>query len=131
MLKIALLALGFVVSSCVFAQDGAVKMTKDELLSFLPGLKVTHFSSAGSERHWTNEPDGKIFVNSNNKLYGSVSGAQVAEHEGTWSVNAEGKYCIDVDWKRVREKWCANVLKAQDNYYLNVADDKHKIVFAK
>ena len=131
MLKIALVAVGFVVSVTALAEDGAVKMSKEELLSFLPGVKVTQIASSGSERHWTNEPGGKIYMNTNNKLYGSAMGTQTASHEGTWSVNDEGKYCIDVDWKRIRENWCANVLKAQDNYYLNVADEKHKIVFAK
>ena len=131
MLKIALAAVGFVVSVTALAEDGAVKMSKEELLSFLPGVKVTQIASSGSERHWTNEPGGKIYMNTNNKLYGSAMGTQTASHEGTWSVNDEGKYCIDVDWKRIRENWCANVLKAQDNYYLNVADEKHKIVFAK
>lgn len=130
MSKLLFVALACFVVTNVFAQDGNRKMTRDELLAFLPGAKVTHFSQAGSERHWTNETDGTLIANSNNKLYGNAIGTQSASHAGTWTINEEGKYCIDIDWKRVHEKWCASVLKSQDGgYYLNTVDDKHKIVF--
>lgn len=121
-----------VVTGNVLAQDSAVRMTKDELLTFLPGTKVTHTSKAGSLRRWTNEPDGKFVVSSDNKKYGSAMGNRGASRPGTWMVNDEGKYCIEIDWKREQEKWCAYVLKsADDAYYLNVADDNHRIEFAK
>lgn len=114
----------------VHAQDGGRKMTREELLSFLPGAKVKHISQAGSERHWINEMDGTLVANSNNKLYGNSTGTQSATQAGTWMINDEGKYCIDIDWKRVHEKWCAFIIKGQDGgYYLNTVDDKRKIEF--
>ena len=132
MSKLIVALLVSVVAANTFAQDGATKMTRDELLSFLPGAKVTHLSQAGSERHWTNKADGTLFANTNNKLYGNNIGTQTSSHAGIWAVNDEGKYCIDIDWKRVHEKWCANILKSQDgSYFLNTADDKHKIEFVK
>ena len=107
-------------------------MTREELLAFLPGAKVAHVSSAGSERHWTNGADGKFVASSTNKLYGNALGTNIATHEGTWSVNDAGKYCIDIDWKRVHEKWCSFILKSAGGaYYLNTVDAKHKIEFAK
>lgn len=130
MLKIFIAVFASLVATSILAQDGSRKMTRDELLSFLPGAKVTHISQAGSERHWTNNSDGTLVANNNNKLYGNSIGTQAATQAGTWMVNDEGKYCIDIDWKRVHEKWCANILKSQDGaYYLNVVDDKHKIDF--
>jgi hypothetical protein len=132
MSKLAFVIIGSLVAMSALAQDGAVKMTREELLSLLPGTKVTHISQAGSERHWTNEPDGKFFATSNNKLYGSATGTQIATHAGTWKVSDEGKYCIDIDWKRVSEKWCFHVLKGEgDIYYLHKVDEKNKIIFAK
>jgi hypothetical protein len=132
MSKLAVAALGCFLAVNVIAQDGALKMTREELLSFLPGTKVTHVSEAGSERHWTNEPDGKFFATTNNKKFGSSLGTQGAAQAGTWKVNDEGKYCIDIDWKRVHEKWCAYVLKGQDDaYYLDGGGEKHKISFVK
>jgi len=132
MSKLAFAVLGSVVAISALAQDGAVKMTRDELVSLLPGTKVTHITKAGSERHWTNEPDGSLYATSNNKLYGSAMGMQTAGQAGTWKVSDEGKYCIDIDWKKVSEKWCSYVLKGEgDIYYLNKVDEKNKIVFAK
>jgi hypothetical protein len=107
-------------------------MTKEELLAFLPGTKVTHTSKAGSLRRWTNEPDGKFIASSDNKKYGSAVGNQGVSRPGTWKVDDEGKYCIEIDWKRWTESWCAYVLKgAEGAYYLNVADDSHRIEFSK
>jgi hypothetical protein len=48
MAKLAFVVLGSVVAISALAQDGAAKMTREELLSFLPGAKVTHISQAGS-----------------------------------------------------------------------------------
>lgn len=131
----AALVIAFVASVAagnVLAQDSAVKMTKDELLAFLPGTKVTHTSKGGSLRRWTNEPDGKFIASSDNKKYGSAMGSQGASRPGSWKVDDEGKYCIEIEWKRETESWCAYVLKSADGaYYLNVADDKHRIEFSK
>lgn len=129
-LVIALIAIG--VTSSALAQEGAARMSREELLSFLPGTKVTHMSETGSSRTWTNEPDGKFVISSDNKKYGSVMGTQSATARGTWMVNDTGRYCVDTDWKRVNEKWCAYILKGPDGaFYLNTADAAHKIGFAR
>jgi hypothetical protein len=129
---VAIAVFASVVTGNVLAQDSAVKMTKEELLAFLPGTKVTHTSKAGSLRRWTNEPDGKFVASSDNKKYGSAIGSQGGSHPGTWKINDEGKYCIEIEWKRLTENWCAYVLKSSDGaYYLNVADDSHRIEFSK
>lgn len=118
------------VATGVFAQAEGTRMSREELLSFLPGAKVKHFSQGGSERRWTNEPDGTLFANSNNKTFGNVAGTQTASHAGTWRVNDEGKYCIEIDWKRIHEQWCAFIVKGADGgYYLNSVDEKRKIEF--
>lgn len=129
-LVIAVLASFFAASA--LAQDSAGKMSKDELLSFLPGTKVTHTAaSTGSLRYWTNEPDGKFVASSNNKG-GSALGTQGATAGGTWTINDAGKYCVEINWRTLDEKWCATVLKGTGGvYYLNVADAKHQIEFAK
>ena len=130
MSKLLVALLASLVAITIFADEGNRTLTREELLEFLPGTKVTHYSPAGSERHWINQADGTLFATSNNKLYGNAIGTQGGSHGGTWMINNEGKYCIDIDWKRVHEKWCATVLKSQDGgYYLNSVDDKHKIVF--
>ncbi len=132
MLKLAFAVLGSIVAMSAVAQGSTVKMTRDELLYFLPGTKVTHINAGGSERHWTNQPDGTLYATTNNKIFGSGTGSVVVGNAGTWKVNEEGKYCFDVDWKTVSEKWCATILKGEgDTYYLGKVDEKRKIVFAK
>jgi hypothetical protein len=132
MSKLAFALLGSAFAICAFAQDSAVKMTREELQSFLPGTKVTHVNQGGSERHWTNVPDGTLFATTNNKIFGNGTGSAVGGHYGTWKVSDEGKYCLDIDWKDVHEKWCSSILKGEgDTYYLGKVDEKRKIVFAK
>lgn len=132
MSKLVFAILGSVVAISAYAQESAVKMSREELLSFLPGTKVTHINSGGSKRHWTNEPDGTLYATTDNKIFGNGTGSAVGGHAGTWKVNDEGKYCFDVDWKSVHEAWCSNILKGADGtYYLNKVDEKRKIVFAK
>ncbi len=113
------------------ADDAAVKMTKDELLAFLPGTNVTHVNKGGSTRRWTNDPDGTLAASTDNKKYGSGMGVRIHTSRGTWKVSDDGKYCIDIDWKREAEKWCYSVLKAADGYFLGSVDPGHKIEFAK
>ncbi len=132
MSKLVLAVLGSIVSISALAQDVAVRMSREELLFLLPGAKVIHFSSAGSKRQWTNQPDGTLYATTDNKQFGSLSGIQTAGQAGTWKVSDEGKYCIDIDWKKVSEKWCANILRGEgDTYYLNKVDESRKIIFAK
>ena len=50
MSKLAFAVLGSIVAMNAIAQDAAVKMSREELLAFLPGSKVTHINSGGSER---------------------------------------------------------------------------------
>lgn len=130
MLKLLIAILGCLLVTGAYPQESGRRMTRDELLAFLPGTRVTHVNQVGSERHWINEPDGTLVANSNNKFFGNAIGTQGASQAGTWLVNDEGKYCIDIDWKRVHEKWCAAIIKTQEGgYYLNTVDDKRKIEF--
>lgn len=133
MSKLVVAILASLVTTGVVAQNNAARMTKEELLSFLPGTKVTHTAASGSVRNWTNEPDGKFVASTNNKKFGSAMGTTAGSAgQGSWKVNDDGKYCVDIAWKRIQESWCSSILKSPDGvYYLGVADDSHKIEFAK
>ena len=119
------------VSTAAVAEDGAVKMSRDELLTFLPEAKVTHVSKSGSQRMWTNAADGTLLASTDNKKYGGAMGIHGSSAQGTWKVDDDGKYCVGIDWKREAEKWCAYVLKTADAYYLNAVDPSRKIEFKK
>ena len=113
------------------ADEAATKVTGDELRTLVTGAKVHHVNRFRSERRWTNEPDGTLVASSSNKKYGSAMTGS-ASSPGKWSINDAGKYCIDIDWRREAEKWCAFIVKAADGtFYLNSVESGRKIEFAK
>ena len=113
------------------ADEAGTKVTGEELRKLVTGANVTHVNKFGSLRRWTNEPDGSLLAWSSNQKHGSATAAPRSAH-GKWSINDEGKYCIEIDWKRDDEKWCAVIIKATDgNYYLSSVDPSRKIEFAK
>jgi len=115
----------------VRADESGTKIGAEELRLLVTGAKVTHVSSSGSIRRWTNEPDGTLVASSSNQKYGGALSAS-ASSSGKWSINSDGKFCIDIDWKREAEKWCAFIIKApDDSYYLNAVNPARKIEFAK
>ncbi len=118
--------------SAGFAQEEGTRLSRDELLAFLPNAEVTSYSRAGSVRRWKNEPDGKFVASTDNKKYGNPMGNSSATASGTWQVNDDGKYCIKIDWKREAEDWCAAIIKTADgSFYLNRVDPARKIEFKK
>ena len=132
MSKLPLALVACLLAANAVAEGAPTVLTGSELRALLPGAKVTHITQGGSERHWTNNPDGTLFATTNNKVLGNALGTQPSSHAGTWTVNDRGQFCIDIDWSRLHEKWCATVLQGDGNaYYLNVADDKHRILFEK
>lgn len=124
--------LAAVTSSVVLAKEGAVKMTKQELLTFLPGTQSNYETKAGSLQQWKNKPDGKFIATTNNKKYGSTLGVHSVTAPGTWRVNDEGKYCITIDWRRDPADWCSFVFKNADGeYFLGGSETARKIEFVK
>jgi hypothetical protein len=129
---IAVSILAAITSSALLAKEGAVKMTKTELLAFLPGTESKYETKAGSLQHWKNEPDGNFIATTNNKKLGSALGVVSVTASGTWWVNDEGKYCITIDWRREPANWCSFVFKSADGeYFLGGSETARKIEFVK
>jgi hypothetical protein len=114
----------------VQAQESGTKITGDELSALVTGANVTHVNRYGSVRRWTNDADGTFVASTSNQKRGSALTAP-RTGQGKWSINSDGKYCIQIDWKAEDEKWCAFIVKAADGYYLNSVDPARKIEFAK
>ncbi|CAN5687890.1 hypothetical protein BH09PSE5_BH09PSE5_11670 [soil metagenome] len=110
------------------------KLSFDEAKALLPGARVSRISHSGSNVWWTNEPEGSFIANSDNRGNGSRSSSSAP---GKWRLNPDGKYCVDLEWKRQElENWCRFVLKTTDGYYLvgdNMADTARvfKVKFEK
>ena len=113
------------------AQETGEKVTGEELRSLVTGAKVVHVNSNGSVRRWTNEPDGGLVASTTNEKYGSAM-SRTSSHPGKWSINGDGKFCLDIDWNREAEKWCAFIIKAADGgYYIGSVKPGRKIEFSR
>ncbi len=127
-----LAACGALASTGLHADDAPARLSRDELAAFLPGTEVTHVSRAGSLRRWKNEADGTFVASSDNKKYGSATGASYASASGTWRVSDEGRYCIQIDWRKEAESWCSYIVKGPDgSFYLGTVDDARRIEFKR
>lgn len=128
-----LLALcGALAATGAWAESEGVRLSRDELMTLIPGSETHHVSSAGSVRSWKNTPDGTFVAASDNRRYGSAMGTGNATAPGTWSVSEDGKYCVQIEWRRLSEKWCSAIVKGEDgSYYLNSVDPAKRIEFVR
>lgn len=134
---IALCACAFLIAPAVAqvsdkpseAPAAGTKLSKEELQSLLPGTKATYVNQYGSVHAWTNEPDGKFVASTVAKKY-NMTGAGSTGH-GSWRISDDGKYCIEIDWKRDLEKWCSFVWRTADGYALGSEGPKRPIELKK
>ena len=132
MRKIVWLVLPAVASFAAVADEAGTRLSGDELKTLVTGATVEHVAKTGSQRRWKNDEDGSFMATSNNKKSGNALGQHSTTSPGTWSIDSEGKYCVQIDWKREPEKWCAFIIKGSDGgYYLNSVDPSRKIEFNK
>ncbi|GAB3625312.1 hypothetical protein PTE30175_01533 [Pandoraea terrae] len=95
------------------------QLTVEELRQMMPGAKVMSISYNGSTRRWTNDTDGKLNASSDNKGNTGSGGRMntVAQGVGTWSVNDNGSFCVNIEWRSLTENWCRFMFKVGDKYY--------------
>ena len=130
--KIVWLVLPAVASFAAVADEAGTRLSGEELKTLVTGATVEHVAKTGSQRRWKNDEDGSFMATSNNKKSGNALGQHSTTSPGTWSIDSEGKYCVQIDWKREPEKWCAFIIKGSDGgYYLNSVDPSRKIEFSK
>lgn len=117
-------------AASALADETPVRMSRDELLAFIPGTEVSHVNRFGSQRRWTNGADGKFVASSDNKRFGNSTGSSNASAPGTWRISDDGRYCISIDWRREAENWCSYIVKGADGqFYLGTVDEARRIEF--
>jgi hypothetical protein len=132
MRKFIVAAVSILVLGGVQAQESGTKISGDELRALVTGAKVTHVNRYGSVRRWTDDPDGTFVASTSNQKHGGALTGSSYTGQGKWLINDDGKFCIEIDWKRDDEKWCATIVKGEDGiYYLGKVDPARKIEFAK
>jgi hypothetical protein len=91
-----------------------VTLTRAELLTLLPGAKMTRTTDKGNMIVWTNEPSGEMIVSSDNRA--TATGNSTAP--GKWHISEDGRFCLNVQWKKMQaEDSCRFILKTSDGYY--------------
>jgi len=136
--KLATTVLAFAclaLSSITSAEQVGVKLAKDDLAAFIPGTRAVYVIKGGSTHRWTNEPDGKFVASTDSKSVYLV-GVRAFTAPGTWRISDDGKYCIDIGWKRYPESWCRFVYREPSGgYYMTNTDDpnaeRHNVELTK
>jgi len=118
--------------STVLADDAGVRLSKDELTALVTNAETSYLTRSGSLHRWRNDPGGSFVVSTDDKKHGSVMGMKGSSAPGTWRISDDGKYCVQIEWRREKEDWCAYVVKGEDGgYYLNKVEPARKIEFLK
>lgn len=90
-----------------------VQLSRDELLTLMPGARMVRINDKGNSHRWTNEPGGDMVVSSDNRSDGRASTARAH-----WHIDDQGRYCLSVQWKRgAEDDSCRYVLKAGGDYF--------------
>lgn len=106
------------------SEEADVKLGKDELASLLPGTRAVYVIKGGSTHIWTNETGGKFVASTDAKSISNTGMGGGYSARGSWNVSDDGKYCVNIEWKRYPESWCRSMYRAPDGgYYLTDSDD--------
>lgn len=100
-------------------QANGQQLSVDDLRSLMPGAHVTNMLDNGSTRKWVNETNGSLNATTDNKgnMGSTTRLVQTAHATGTWSVNDNGSYCVNLEWRAITENWCRFMFKVGDKYY--------------
>ena len=90
-----------------------VPLSRAEVQTLMSGATVSRVNDKGNTHRWTNEPGGEMVVSSDNRSDGKASTARAR-----WSVDEQGRYCLQVHWKRgAAEDSCRYILRAGDRHF--------------
>ena len=96
---------------------GAKALSASEVKDLVSGAKTEFTLVNGSTRIWTNASDGTFVA--------SRTTTRKSSARGTWSVDADGAYCLTFDWGQLEtEAWCRRLFHVQDRYYAFAVDSK-------
>lgn len=116
--------------SSVLAEEAGLRLSKDELTALVTNTESSYLTRSGSLQRWRNDPSGKFVASTDNKKHGGAMGMRASSAPGSWRINDEGKYCVQIEWRRDTEDWCAFIVKGEDgSYYLTRVDPARKIEF--
>ncbi|WP_124800584.1 hypothetical protein [Paraburkholderia phosphatilytica] len=95
------------------------RLTRAELLNLLPGAAVSRISLSGDYRRWTNKPDGTLTAY---WMRGDPF-KRLRAANGRWSISADGRFCLHIDWDGDIEDWCRFLTRMPNGKYQPIADN--------
>jgi hypothetical protein len=114
-------AMAQVMSFGELQQKGVVKLSAQELRGIAQGAKVIDRAATGSVRQWENEIGGEFPAVSSNA---STPGGKPVYGKGTWRIEDDGRYCVEIAWRTSTEKWCRHIFRSGDKLYSSTAGTK-------
>ena len=111
-------------------KQGAVKLSAQDLRAAAEGARASYRAENRWLLQWKNEPGGKLSASANPPAGSSPDVRQVYA-KGTWRIQDDGQYCLEIDRPRAPEKWCRFIYKAGSKFYSTVETDgkAHEIKF--
>ena len=90
----------------------AVQLSAADLKQLLPNVTVKSVV-AGSTRSWLNHVDGRFVAYSKSPRPGSAA----VQGAGTWRIDDNGAYCVQIALLDATERWCHMIYKLGDKYF--------------
>jgi hypothetical protein len=107
-----------------------VRLDKGAVEGLVSGATSESLSRKGSKRSLQNMTDGRLV----GSVHGSFNRGAGTSAEGKWRVEGD-RYCVDIAWTgntyTGAEKWCAPIMKVDDDYYFMYSKDATKVSFTK
>jgi hypothetical protein len=93
-------------------------LTRDQLMTLMPGATMLRTSTSGALRQWVNVPNGTLTVY-------WAGGGFVRTHSasGKWSVTDDGRFCLQIDWEDKPENWCRFLEPTPKGTYQPIPDN--------
>ena len=95
-------------------QKGVVKLSAQDLRGVVEGAKATTISASNFSQQWENESGGKLAASS---IDLKSSRPRPNYGSGTWRIEDDGRYCVEIAWPRSSEKWCRHIFRSGDKLY--------------
>jgi Protein of unknown function (DUF995) len=115
-------AMAQMVSLDTLKTKGAVKLTAEQLRASAEGARVNYVAQNRWNLSWKNEAGGKLSA-SGNPPAGAPPEERGRYGKGTWSIQDDGQYCVEIARPKAPEKWCRFIYKAGNKFYSTVETD--------
>jgi len=115
-------AMAQMVSLDTLKTKGAVKLSAQDLRGAAEGARVSYRAENRWTLQWKNEAGGKLSA-SGTPPAGSPPEERGRYAKGTWSIQDDGQYCVEIARPKAPEKWCRFIYKAGSKFYSTVETD--------